>query len=60
MSSLPAGVDESTPVDPAGRVTALDNLWVVDASALPTTVGESPQGSIMLLAAATMRRLLDR
>jgi choline dehydrogenase-like flavoprotein len=60
MSSMPAGLDASLPVDPAGRVRALDNLWAVDASALPTTVGESPQGSIMLLASATMRRLLDR
>lgn len=58
MSSLPAGIDAGLPVNPEGRVRSLDNLWVVDASALPTTVGESPQGSIMMLATATMARHL--
>lgn len=58
MSSLPASRNPRHAVDSQGRVRGLRNLHVVDASALPSTVGESPQGTIMLNARATVERLL--
>lgn len=45
------GVDPATAVtDPNGRVHGTDGLWVVDASAIPTTLGVNPQHTIMALA----------
>jgi len=50
MSSLPLGNHSHSPFGFNGQAVENPHLWLCDASALPTTVGESPQGSIMLLA----------
>ena len=52
MSTLPMG-HTSRYCNAAGQARELQGMWIVDASALPTTVGESPQGSIMLHSLAT-------
>ncbi len=44
-------------VDGEGRVHGTDGLWVVDASAIPTTLGVNPQHTIMGLASAWAERL---
>ena len=50
MSSLPLGNHSHSPFGFNGQSVKNPHLWLCDASALPTTVGESPQGSIMLVA----------
>lgn len=59
MSSTPMG-EHSQFCDSNGAVIGHPGLWIGDASALPSTVGESPQGAIMLHAAAMSRSVLER
>ncbi len=48
MSSCPMGhKDRGSVVDENGKVYGYDNLFVCDASILPTNIGESPQATIM-------------
>lgn len=60
MASLRAGKRSSSLVREDGRLKKLDNLWVVDSSALPTLVGESPQGTIMAWARLASRHILNQ
>lgn len=46
-------------VDGEGKVHGLDGLYVVDASAIPTTIGVNPQHTIMGLASAWAERLVS-
>lgn len=46
-------------VDENGKVHAADALWVVDASAIPTTLGVNPQHTIMGLASAWAERIVS-
>jgi hypothetical protein len=48
MSSCPMGTDISqSVVDPDGKLRALDNVTITDASILPSNIGENPQGTLM-------------
>lgn len=51
MSSIPI---RTTPkrneLNTEGKLYGYENLFIIDASMLPTTIGESPQGTIMALA----------
>ncbi len=51
MSSLPVPGDktEDGPLDKSGRLKKDRRIRVLDASILPTNIGESPQGSIMAI-----------
>lgn len=52
MGGCPLGGDERhAVVDPAGRVRQLTNLYVVDGSLFPTSIGANPQLSIYAIAA---------
>lgn len=52
MGGCPMGSDERRAVvDPAGRVHRLANLYVVDGSLFPTSLGANPQLSIYAIAA---------
>lgn len=46
-------------VNSAGRHHQLDNLWVLDGSAFPTSIGANPQVSIMALAARNATRMAE-
>lgn len=47
LGTLRMGLDEaSSPLDPDGRFRHLDNLYVVDGSALPTAAGVNPSLTI--------------
>jgi hypothetical protein len=50
MSSLPMGTSNKNLVNTSGQLGNFKNLYVADASILPTTIGESPQGTIMAIA----------
>ena len=50
MSSLGIGPGIDSKFNVSGKHKKLKNLYIADASALPTSVGESPQGSIMAVA----------
>ena len=51
MSSCPMGQQKNgAVVDENGQVYNYDNLYVSDASVLPTNIGESPQATIMAFA----------
>ncbi|MFT7579821.1 MAG: choline dehydrogenase-like flavoprotein [Myxococcota bacterium] len=46
--------------DPTGAVRGRKALYVVDASALPTTLGVNPQHTIMAMARIQAERMLDK
>ena len=50
MSTLPMRVGKSDKnVSEDGSISSFRNLWICDASIIPTTIGESPQETIMAL-----------
>jgi choline dehydrogenase-like flavoprotein len=50
MSTLPMGIDSNAWVSPSGNFKGFKNFYISDASVLPTTIGESPQATIMAIA----------
>jgi choline dehydrogenase-like flavoprotein len=46
-------------VDERGKVHGADGLYVVDASAIPTTIGVNPQHTIMALASVWAENLVS-
>lgn len=59
MSSVPMGLDANYPVDDFGRLKNTDNLFISDASILPTNIGESPQGTIMIFANYIAKKFIE-
>ena len=60
MSSCPMGTQENgAVVDENGKVFGYDNLFVCDASVLPTNIGESPQATIMAFAHEIVARHIN-
>ncbi len=57
-SSCPMGESEACAVDSDGRVHGVDDLYVADASLLPTAPTVNPQGSIMAVARRNLLSLL--
>jgi len=56
-STIPMGQDRAQcGADSFGRVHGTDNVWVNDASLLPTAPGVNPQGTVMALAIRNARR----
>jgi len=52
MGGCPLGPDpRRAVVDPSGRYRELENLYVVDGSIFPTSIGANPQLSIYAIAA---------
>ena len=49
FSSLPMGESESCPVDSFGKLKAMSNVIVCDASIIPSAPGTNPQATIMAL-----------
>ncbi len=60
FSSCPMGETSTCPVDSFGRLKALDNLSVNDASLLPTSPGVNPQATIMAIARRNAMAWLQR
>jgi len=59
MASCPMGTTErNSVVDPEGRLWGHRDLFACDASVLPGSTGESPQGTIMAWAHEILRRHL--
>jgi hypothetical protein len=59
MSSLPVGDKSTSFFDNSGRFKANPCIKISDASGLPSLVGESPQGAIMLFANHVSRSFLE-
>lgn len=60
MSSCAMGGDKKTSVvDLEGRLHGFDNVFITDASVLPTNIGESPQGTIMAFASEIMLKHIN-
>jgi choline dehydrogenase-like flavoprotein len=57
-STVPMG-GESQPADSFGKLRALDNAWVNDASLLPDTPGVNPQGTILAIARRNAVHMLE-
>ena len=57
MSSLPAGGSE---VDENGRLRSLDNLYIFDASILPSCTETNPQGTIMNVSDLLTKKLINQ
>ena len=56
-STVPMGEDQSRcGADSFGRVHGTSNVWVNDASLLPTAPGVNPQGTVMALSIRNARR----
>ncbi|NKB21195.1 MAG: FAD-dependent oxidoreductase [Alphaproteobacteria bacterium] len=60
MASCAMGIEENSAVDTNGKVLGVDNLFVCDASVLPSNIGESPQGTIMAIAHEIIDRHLQQ
>jgi choline dehydrogenase-like flavoprotein len=61
MSSCAMGADDRRfVVDLDGKVRGMKNVIVSDASILPSSFGESPQGTIMAFAHEVMDHHLNR
>ena len=59
MASCPMGISPKySVVNPNGQLWNIDNVFVADASILPTNIGESPQGTIMAFANEIVKRHL--
>lgn len=58
-STVPMGAESrGCPADPWGKLRALDNVWVNDASLMPDTPGINPQGTILAIARRNAGRML--
>jgi|Deesub1362A_J573_1020465.scaffolds.fasta_scaffold00462_20 choline dehydrogenase-like flavoprotein len=61
MSSCPMGIDSNTSVvNPDGRLWHMENVFVTDASVLPTNTGRNPQATIMAFAHEIVNRHLGK
>jgi len=60
MSSCAMGVNDNSVCDTNGKVRGINNLYVCDASILPTNIGESPQGTIMAFSHLIIDRYLNK
>lgn len=54
FSSLPMGEVESCPVNSRGKLKALENAYICDASIIPSAPGTNPQATIMALVARNL------
>ena len=59
MSSCGMGVDSYSVCDTDGKVKGTDNLYICDASVLPSNIGESPQGTIMAFSHTIVNHYLN-
>ena len=55
FSSCPMGEADPCPVDSWGKLKASSNVWISDASLMPTSPGVNPQGTLL----AMVRRNLE-
>jgi choline dehydrogenase-like flavoprotein len=61
MSSCPMTKDPASHVvDFDGRIRGMENLYVADASVIPTNTGESPQATVMAFAKLIVDNFIDR
>ena len=58
MSSCQMGSAKDSVVDLNGKLRNFKNIYIVDASVLPTNIGESPQGTIMAFSHETLKRFI--
>jgi len=49
MASCPMGTDGNAVTDLSGKIHGFKNIYITDASILPSNIGESPQGTIMAI-----------
>ena len=60
MAGAKMGSAEATSViNPEGRLWHFENIFVCDSSALPSNLGESPQGTIMAYSAGLAESFLS-
>ena len=59
FSSCPMGESEVCPVDSFGKLKESSNVWVSDASLMPSSPGVNPQGTLLAMAHRNMDRFLD-
>jgi len=60
MASCPMGADpKNSVVDLNGKLWGMDNVLLTDASILPTSIGQSPQETIMAIVHEVMKRHFD-
>ena len=61
MASCPMGADpKKSVVDLNGNLRGMRNVLITDASILPTSIGQSPQETIMAMVHEVMRRHFER
>ncbi|MDA7834670.1 GMC family oxidoreductase [Methylophilaceae bacterium] len=60
MSSCAMGINDQNVCDLNGKVRGIKNLYICDASVLPTNIGESPQGTIMAFSHMIVDRYLNK
>jgi choline dehydrogenase-like flavoprotein len=60
FSSLPSGEAEFCPVDSFGKLKILQNVFICDASIIPSAPATNPQATIMALAERNMEYFLNK
>jgi len=58
FSSVPMGKDENSPLDSFGKLKNQSNIYINDASMLPTPTGVNPQGTIMAVAKRNVEKFI--
>jgi choline dehydrogenase-like flavoprotein len=58
MGSVPMGADDRMPTRPDGRLRGVENVFVGDASVMPTALGVNPMITIMAVARRTADAVL--
>ena len=59
MASCPMGVKADSAVDHMGKLKGYDNIYLADASVLPSNIGESPQGTIMYFSHFIAKKFIE-
>ncbi len=58
-SCRPGGSAETSATDPNGKVWGFDNIYICDASQIPTALGVNPQASVMAISEHHTQRIFD-
>ncbi len=58
FSSCPMGESETCPADSWGKLKQCSNVWVNDASLLPSSPGVNPQGTLLAIAHRNLQHFL--
>ena len=60
MGTCPMGSKADSAVDHVGKLKGYNNIYIADASVLPSNIGESPQGTIMYFSHYIVKKFIEK